>query len=71
MTYFQHVAAGTINAVFVCEETYSYMILKIAIVTGVVCALLFVPSFIGTVTLFVKALRVSTGKSRRSVVLNR
>lgn len=47
------------------------MFLKVAFALGIFCALFFIPSVIGTITLVMKALRVSNNRSRRSVVLNR
>ena len=47
------------------------MLLKVGFALGIFCALFFIPSVIATITLLRKALRVSNGRSRRSVVVNR
>jgi hypothetical protein len=47
------------------------MLLKVGFALGIFCALFFIPSVIATITLLMKALRVSNGRPRRSVVVNR
>jgi hypothetical protein len=63
-------AEGTASAVSEPED-WKKMLFKVAFALGIICALFFIPSVIATITLLIKAVRVSNGRSRRSILLNR